>query len=219
VTPFARLPAPELWAAKEKQWLSGEVDWTRVDPLAWETKGRSLRELFHQHCRSESEPLLCAYCDGDLRVTSGDTIDHFVPKAEFPELRLSWHNLFPACHLCNSRYKREQWSCALVRPDTDPVDAWFDVDLETGAVRASPEIEDATIRARIRLTIVVLRLNTPDRCKARHDVVRACRNAWKREASTREHDRPTVHERAMQGPYRFVARRFLDAVPASAPNP
>lgn len=219
MTPFNRLPAPEFWTAKEKQWMSGEVDWTKIDPLAWEHKGHPLRELFHQDCRAESEPKLCAYCDGDLRSTSGDTIDHFAPKSEFPELRLSWHNLFPACHLCNSVYKRDQWSCAIVRPDTDPVDAWFDVDLETGVLRPSPDVDDPIIRARVRLTIVVLRLNTPDRCKSRRDIVRACRNAWKREAATREHDRPTVYERAALGPYRFVARRFLDAVPPSSPSP
>jgi uncharacterized protein (TIGR02646 family) len=219
VTPFIRLPAPEFWAAKEKPWLSGKVDWSRVDPLAWENDNRPLRELFHRHCRPESEPALCAYCDGDLKATSGDTIDHFLPKGEFPELWLSWNNLFPACHLCNSKYKRDQWSCALVRPDTDPVDVWFDVDLETGVLRPGPGVDDPIIRARVRLTIIVLHLNSTERCKARRDVVRACRNAWKREAGTREHDRPTVHDRVVQGPYRFVARRFLDAVPPSTPTP
>jgi uncharacterized protein (TIGR02646 family) len=110
---------------------------------AWKHEGRPLKELFHALCRPRSEPSLCAYCDGALRATSGETIDHFLPKGEFPELWLSWHNLFPACHL------------------------------------------------------------------------KAMRNAWKRDAKTLERDHSTAEEYATKGPYRFVARRFLEAVPAS----
>jgi hypothetical protein len=98
----------------------------------------------------------------------------------------------------------------------DPVDDWFDIDLTSGALRPSAAVEDALIRARVRLTIAVFRLNTPERCKARLQVVREMRNAWKRDARTLERDHPTPEERAALGPYRFVARRFLEAIPPSA---
>jgi uncharacterized protein (TIGR02646 family) len=216
--PFRKRPAPDFWAHKEAQWRSHDQDeWTGLDPLGWRHQGRTLRDWFHAECREGGELPLCAYCDGPLQVTARATVDHVAPRSAFQALSLAWHNLLPACDLCNETYKGEQWSCNLVRPDVDPVDDWFDVDLDTGAMRPSAAVDDPLVRARVRLTIVVLRLNTPDRCKARRNVVKAMRNAWKRAAGSREHDRPTVHEQAAWGPYRFVALRFLDAAPISAP--
>ncbi len=220
MTPFERRPAPPFWAEKEALWASRSAEWLALDPLGWKHLGHSLRQWFHDSCRDPSEPALCAHCDGDLDVTSRKTVDHHAPRKRFQELSLAWHNLMPCCDLCNETYKGEQWSCALVRPDRDPVDVWFDVNLDSGALRPSPEIHDnPVLRARVRLTIKVFRLNTAGRCKARRDVVRALRNAWKRDARNQEHDRFTVAERVAQGPYRIVAQRFLEAVPSSTPAP
>jgi uncharacterized protein (TIGR02646 family) len=216
MTPFRRRPAPPFWAEKEAEWAArAPDDWPRLDPLGWQHESRTLRAWFHERCRDESEPALCAYCDGELYVTARATVDHFAPRARFQALSVTWHNLFPVCDLCNETYKGERWSCALLRPDTDPVDEWLDVELTTGAMRPSATIDDPVIRARVRLTIVVFRLNTPDRCKARLAVVRALRNAWKRDVKSLEHDRSDVVERATRGPYRFVALRFLEAAPVS----
>jgi uncharacterized protein (TIGR02646 family) len=217
---FRRQPAPTFWLEKEAEWAARAPDErTRLDPLGWHHENRTLRDWFHELCCDDGEPALCAYCDGELYVTARATVDHFAPRAEFQALSLAWHNLFRVCDLCNETYKGKQWSCALVRPDTDPVDEWFDVALTTGAMRPNATIDDPVVRARVRLTIIVLRLNTPDRCKARLAVVKGLRNAWKRDARTLEHDRPDVTERATRGPYRFVALRFLEAAPLSNPDP
>ncbi len=218
--PFRRRPPPAFWTEKEAQWARRTpAEQPALDPLGWHHEGRTLRERFHDLCRDEAEPPLCAYCDGPLNVTSRSTVDHFQPRKHFPELSLDWTNLFPACDLCNETYKGEQWSCALVRPDTDPVDDWFDYEPITGAMRPSAAIDDPVLRARVRLTIVVLRLNTPDRCRARLGVAKATKHAWKRDARTREHDRADARELAARGPYRFVALRVIDAIPASTPDP
>jgi uncharacterized protein (TIGR02646 family) len=220
MTPFPRRPPPEFWAYKEALWATREeAEWSRLDPLSWKHEGRTLRDWFHSECREGGELPLCAYCDGPLNVTARATVDHVAPRACFQALSLAWHNLLPSCDLCNETYKGQQWSCALVRPDTDPVDAWFDVDLDSGAMRPSPEIDDPVIRARVRLTISVFRLNTPDRCSARHKVVRAIRNAWKRDAGTHQHDRQWVDDCVVAGPFRFVARRAREAMPASTRDP
>jgi 5-methylcytosine-specific restriction endonuclease McrA len=106
--PFRRQPAPEFWAGKEAQWAERVEDWSRLDPLGWQHENRTLREWFHSLCRGESEPPLCAYCDGALKLTARETIDHFAPRARFQALALVWHNLFPACDLCNETYKGAQ---------------------------------------------------------------------------------------------------------------
>lgn len=216
MSPYRRRVAPAFWSVKEARWAEREASWASIDPLAWEHEGRKLRDWFHELCREEGEPSLCAYCEVSLKEGARETIDHFVPRSVFPELALAWHNLLPACDRCNETYKRDQWSCRLVRPDTDPVDEWFDLNMTNGSLRPSASIESPVVRARVRLTIAVLRLNTPERCAARFRLLKAMHNAWRRGAM-REHDRLTVTEQAERGPYRLVARRFLDAVPPSAP--
>jgi len=67
----------------------------------------------------------------------------------------------------------------------------------------------------VRLTIHVFRLNDQHRCAGRRRVLTEMRNAHKRDARTDERDHSTLEERATRGPYRFVARRFLDAHPPS----
>lgn len=62
-----------------------------------------LRPLFR--CR-------CAYCltpDDRLGGEEGMTVDHFKPVAagRYPHLRLAWSNLYYACSICNSHYKKD----------------------------------------------------------------------------------------------------------------
>ena len=35
------------------------------------------------------------------------TVNHFKPECRFPELRFSWPNLYYACLVCNSHYKKD----------------------------------------------------------------------------------------------------------------
>lgn len=215
MTPFARQPPPAMWLEKEATYSSSPADQRPADPLSWQHQKRTLADWFHAEVRPASEPRMCAYCDGSLVEQSRETIDHFLPRHEFPELSLSWDNLFPACDRCNSTYKRTRWSCRLVRPDTDPVEGYFDFDPMSGKLRPSAAL-DWTTRVNVRLTIQVFRLNDPHRCKGRLRVMKECQNAWKRDRTTLERDQETLEERVSNGPYRFVARRVLDAMPESS---
>lgn len=215
MTPFRRQPEPEFWTAKEEQWLALGPSWGDRDPLnKWFHARRTLGAWFRDLSRAPEDPRMCAYCDGSLMEQSRETIDHFLPRHEFPELTLSWWNLFPACDRCNSAYKKARWSCRLVRPDTDPVDTYFDLDETSGWLRPSARLDWST-RVNVRMTIHVFRLNDSHRCTGRLRVLKEMRNAWKRDAATQDRDVLTLKERAERGPYRFVARRFLEAIPAS----
>lgn len=219
MTPFHRQPEPAFWSDKEQQWLALSPSFGSRDPLNdWRHRSLSLGHWFRKLVRSADEPRVCAYCDGSLTEQSRETLDHFLPRHEFPELTVSWWNLFPAGDRCNSEYKRARWSCRLVRPDTDPVDTYFDLDEMTGRLRPSAKLDWPT-RVNVRLTIRVFRLNDAHRCEGRRRVLNEMRNAWKKDMRTRERDEATLEQRAARGPYRFVARRFLEAVPASTPGP
>lgn len=206
MTPFRRQPEPPFWAAREQKWHDHARDWRTTDPLnKWRHQQRSLAWWFHELVREASEPRMCAYCDGSLLEQSRETIDHFLPVHEFRELALSWENLFPARDRCNSTYKRERWSCRLVRPDTDPVGELFDFDDDSGWLRPRASLDWPT-RVNVRLTIRVFRLNERHRCEARKRVIKEMRSASKLR------DDATLEQCATKGPYRFVARRVLQAL-------
>lgn len=68
------------------------------DPAAYKPH---LRPLFRSRC---------AYClvpDDRLGGEGGMTVDHFKPQRRYPALRLSWPNLYYACSICNSHYKKD----------------------------------------------------------------------------------------------------------------
>jgi uncharacterized protein (TIGR02646 family) len=65
------------------------------------------------HYKGHLRPLFryrCAYClmpDNRLGGEEGMTVDHFKPEGRYPELRLAWSNLYYACSICNSHYKKD----------------------------------------------------------------------------------------------------------------
>ena len=67
----------------------------------------------HRQYKPHLRPLFrcrCAYCltpDEQLGGEDLMTVDHFKPERRFPKLRLSWPNLYYACHACNSHYKKD----------------------------------------------------------------------------------------------------------------
>jgi hypothetical protein len=47
----------------------------------------------------------CPYCQLD----TVSHIDHFLPRAHFPEFSTSLQNLLMSCDICNSKFKKEKW--------------------------------------------------------------------------------------------------------------
>jgi uncharacterized protein (TIGR02646 family) len=216
--PFRRQPAPGFWLEKEQRYLAmrGGVSAKRA-LHDWQHDKLSLARWFHRTVRSADEPRLCAYCDAVLGEASPETMDHFLPEHAAPDLGLAWDNLFPACALCNSSFKRTRWSCRLLRPDRDlfraeqgssdldEIRRWFYFDPVTGALGPAPGVDPVT-RARVRLTLGVLRSNDAVRRTARRNRWRDLLNAAKLPV-----DEERLAEMANQGPYRFVALFFFAA--------
>lgn len=207
MTPLDRQPEPLFWASREARYLAG----TRSAGEAlhdFQHEGRSLAQWFHDRVRPAGDEHLCAYCDGTLEETSPRTIDHFIPEHADRDLGLRWTNLFPACACCNSSFKGKRWSCKLVRPDLDPVDRWLVYHVDTGRLEPAPELSRRT-RARVRMTLRVLGLNSTTRCKARGQIWRCLEIASKAGEAT------FIEQYARSGPYRFVAALFLRTMAAA----
>lgn len=181
--PAARPEAPALLQEHGERWSSAwaarlrDAEEGRRPTFRWATyEGRGV----HEHLR---EPLFgmtgdrCAYCDGFLRETSLTTVDHFRPRALFPELAYAWENLFPACTMCQARAGGgARWEEGLLKPDeaTYRFERYFRFVTSTGYLEPDPEATAAD-QERARLTIEVFRLNEEGRPRARKRTLGGCR--------------------------------------------
>lgn len=59
---------------------------------------------------------ICPYCGVD---TVG-SIDHYLPRSDFPEFSISLQNLLMSCGFCNSTYKRTNWGNAAAQHVINP---------------------------------------------------------------------------------------------------
>lgn len=125
---------------------------------------------------------------------------------------MAWENLYPACDQCNSGSKQTKYSCALLRPDVDPVEEWIEFHAETGELAPAPSLDRRT-RARVRLTLRVFGLNTNDRCLTRRGRLRDLRNAAK------AGDMEQVEEAVKYGPYRYATKVFAASLTQRPSSP
>lgn len=99
----------------------------------------------------------CAYCECELNIESKDmTIDHFKPKSLYPNLVISWENLFPACLRCNrSKSDKDE---QIINPCLDDPKEHLCLN-KTSSYRASYRIKAKDNSLLGKTTIKVLDLN------------------------------------------------------------
>src|SRR5688572_29158208 len=93
-----RTPAPTVLIEHGPRWCKQFVALCAADPCArfrWPVhKGEPINRLLVAELLRLTTTH-CSYCDGyPLGATSRETIDHFRPKHQFPELSYVWENLF-----------------------------------------------------------------------------------------------------------------------------
>lgn len=80
--------------------------WTRKLMEAGTHKEKSLAESKYRHPDIKNSLLRmfhgkCAYCESKMTHVDYGHIEHYRPKAAFPELTFEWSNLLLACGICN----------------------------------------------------------------------------------------------------------------------
>ncbi|NMO18219.1 HNH endonuclease [Pyxidicoccus fallax] len=71
----------------------------------WDQKGRAFDEIRATLELMSSGHERCMYCED----SAGTDIEHFWPKATYPDKAFTWANYLLACSTCNSNHKREQF--------------------------------------------------------------------------------------------------------------
>lgn len=88
-----------------------------------------------------AEQSYCMYCE----CSEARHIDHFRPKAKYPEYAFEWSNYFLSCETCNSKAKGSKFPLAedgttplLLKPDEDQPLNHLELDGITGRLEARP---------------------------------------------------------------------------------
>ena len=68
-------------------------------------KNKTFEEVRETLAQMSSGRQRCMYCEDN----EGTDIDHFWPRASFPERAFDWDNYLLACSACNTNYKRDQF--------------------------------------------------------------------------------------------------------------
>lgn len=116
----------------------------------------------------------CAYCESHLAHVSYGHIEHFKPKASYPNDCFNWENLLLGCEICNgSQYKSTHFPLAadggpLVNPTIEDPFNFFDFEYDplTGLANVLGK-NNRGIK-----TESILGLNRPDLIRHRSRIVR-----------------------------------------------
>lgn len=200
---LVRADAPPCLSAQAPGWTEAFVQARQVNEAA---RFRWPSDPCYQAIRATLLTMSahhCAFCDGLLGRTSRETVEHFRPKATFPQHAYDWGNLYPCCDVCQST-KRELFDAALLQPDElgYRFEDFFLLDHRTGRLQPRPDASEAD-RHRADRTLQLYGLDTPERNKARRREV---------EHFSRDPD-PVLDDY----PYRFALRDVLPAPPPAPP--
>lgn len=169
-----RLAAPQCLVENAQAW--GE-EYQSSGNWSWRTyQGTPTKELLLPPLRQMTSNH-CSFCDGYVQNATGDTIEHFRPKAKFPLLAYEWTNLFYCCHRCQG-VKGSKFDEALLRPDADDYAfiSYFIYDSLTGEVSPNPGCSEED-QSRANVTINLYGLNRFDRPEARKRAFEMSRDA------------------------------------------
>jgi uncharacterized protein (TIGR02646 family) len=178
-----RTAKPSILVTQANEWLNEylqaieELNHNPRNKAAKINKAKAEKKYQHKDIKTALKHMFagkCAYCESQvLHIDFGD-IEHFRPKALFPNLCFEWNNLLLACGRCNSNEnKGEQFpepheGGPLVNPvEEEPGDFFeFVFDLQTGTANVIPKV------IRGVTTEKVLGLNRLDLVKHRSDKIR-----------------------------------------------
>jgi uncharacterized protein (TIGR02646 family) len=98
-------PEATQFLAERTQKVLATADRSAEAKRLWDQKGRLFEEIRETLERMASGHQRCMYCED----SAGTDIEHFWPKADYPETAFTWTNYLLACSACNSNHKREQF--------------------------------------------------------------------------------------------------------------
>jgi len=159
--PPAELQAnKQAWTDRWKRIRAGQEKGDWAPRAAAQLLKDSLRPLTHGKC---------VYCESLLEVDAYLEIEHYVPKTLDEDQVFEWHNLFPACHMCNVK-KGAKAPVSLIKPDVEDPEPYFEIDWGTGELEPHPSL-GAEERRKAEKTIELCGLQRGALCEKRYKLL------------------------------------------------
>lgn len=178
----SRLPKPAILNGKATEWRDAylkarnayEADKSPANKSAVE---RCEGKYRHPNIKGSLITMFggkCAYCESYILHIDYSAIEHFKPKAKFPELCFDWDNLLLSCNVCNdAKHKADKFPDAdaggpFVNPVNDDPDSFFDFEFDGSTGTANVIAKNS----RAEITENEIGLNRPDLVRHRSSIVR-----------------------------------------------
>lgn len=110
-----RTAAPQALQKQATRWLTelqaalDELAQIEKNPQATEQAKNRVKKAQQKYNHAEIKNALvemfhgkCAYCESEVTAAAYGQIEHFYPKAIYPEKTFEWENLLLSCEICNN---------------------------------------------------------------------------------------------------------------------
>lgn len=129
-----RKPKPKILIQNEKTWSSNlmaaiashggysKIPKEKKEPLINHYKHKDIKSNLFESSRQK-----CAFCETKPGESGNIEVEHFAPKAIYPDLTFEWSNFLPCCRKCNgSKLDHDTVQEPIINPyNVDPED-FFD---------------------------------------------------------------------------------------------
>jgi len=161
---------PDLLARNKAQWTSELMQYINLGQKVPDNiKNRYNHPEIRSVLKKETNGGKCMYCESPIAVIDTEQIEHYRPKAIYPQLTFEWTNLGLSCPKCN-RKKSDRFdeNCTFINPYIDlPEDHFY---FTSTMVFHKPNDKRAD------LTELTLDLNRPELMEARKTRIDAIRS-------------------------------------------
>lgn len=124
---------PNILISNKVSWTTELLDEIRVvgsfDSLPEESKKIIASRYKHTEIKNSLIPIQdtkCVFCETIPNESGYVEIEHYLPKAIYPEETFSWDNLLPSCKRCNlKKLSLDTKKFPIVKPDVDNPEDYF----------------------------------------------------------------------------------------------
>ncbi len=159
---------PEFLQDKQTEWTArwrDVVEGRAQDDWATSKTKQLLREAVVALTHGK-----CAYCEGHLGAQSWVGVEHYHPKAVYPDQAFEWANLLPVCDICNGKKGNQDHRGALLKPDVEDPERFFSIHPDTGELEPAPGLSDGD-KERAEETIRLCDLERSALCEERAELI------------------------------------------------
>jgi uncharacterized protein (TIGR02646 family) len=161
---LTKLPKPQVLEANADKWTKELMTYVNSGNKIPETVKNRYNQTEVKETLKRETHCKCMYCESYISAVSPEHIEHYRPKALYPEKTFEWENLGLSCPWCNIKKKDEfDENCAVINPYYENPNDFF-ISLGTMIVHKPGN-------KRAELSENLLELNRPELLECRKNAI------------------------------------------------